>query len=198
MKLSFLTRGVWLALMLTGLVLAAGLDVADGQRIVRFTGSATNAKAGVDPEVKIDLLRWSTDEERADTAAALTESGTEGLGEALAAAPTLGYVWTAESAGYSVRYAHRLPDPAGGARVIVATDLPVGSRNPLIWEPLGPADAPPADFTVIELRLGAGGQGEGRVSFGTGVIVEGTDGTIALDGYQGAPVLLENVGEEDS
>ena len=119
------------------------------------------------------MLRWSTDAEREQVFNALSEKGKKEFLNVLAKQPTLGYVWTSESAGYSVRYANQTVAPDGGDRVIVATDKPLGSWNPQIWKATGTSSANGYEFTVIELRLnrrrGTGGgqvvalrQGNGR------------------------------------
>ena len=44
------------------------------------------------------------------------------LTNAIAKAPTIGYIWTDEATGYSIKlHAYRLPLPAGGERVVLAT-----------------------------------------------------------------------------
>ena len=73
------------------------------------------------------------------------------------------------------------------------TDRRLGAWNDL-WKPAGPA---PADyeFSVIEMRLNAGGAGEGKSSLTTKVVVDGTAKSFTLENYGGAPVLLAGVKE---
>jgi len=93
-------------------------------------------------------------------------------------------VWTAESVGYSIRYAHQIPLADGGERIILALDQSFGSRNPTLWE------SPPADdpYTIIELRLDPQGQGEGRSVLATAMAY-----AFGMDGYEAAEILLENL-----
>jgi hypothetical protein len=162
-----------------------------------FTGTAVNVTGAGDP-VQIDLLRWSTDAERQQFVAA-AEKGDKELQANLDKGQTLGYVWTSESAGYSVRYAYRDKSADGTERIIVATDRKLGSWNPQIWKPTGTAAGNDYPFSVLELRLTPKG-GEGKSSLLAKVAVDKTANTIALDGYAAAPVVLKNVrrGTRDS
>ena len=60
-------------------------------------GGAAALSAGAGVALKIDILRWSTDEEAAKLVATYKESGDKGWSEALRAAPSVGYVWAATS-----------------------------------------------------------------------------------------------------
>jgi len=58
------------------------------------------------------------------------------------------------------------------------------------------ADAGGDALTVIELRLNRAGIGEGKMSLATKVAAGQAAGTIALDNYETAPILLKNVKHE--
>src|SRR5262249_48873334 len=162
---------------------------------INFTAKSANvADSGV--PIKINIFRWSTDEERNPVVAALNpaakpatpaagERGARGgrggrgaaqldpddpaLAEVIAAqrggrggaggggrggrggrgggegeaakpadpiatltaaldkAPTVGFLWTNEVVGYSIKYAYRISLPDGGERIILATDRPLGT-----------------------------------------------------------------------
>jgi hypothetical protein len=47
------------------------------------------------------------------------------------------------------------------------------------------------DFTVIELRVDGKGLGEGKASLTTNVVVDAHAGTLALEDYAAAPLLLK-------
>ena len=74
------------------------------------------------------------------------------LALALKEAPTVGYLWSSEVAGYAVRYAGKTALPDGADRIILITDRRLGEANGLWRSPAqtGPA---PYDFSIIELRL---------------------------------------------
>jgi hypothetical protein len=194
---TILRRGPALALVLAWMAAASSLTVAQTQTkgpIERITATSVNVTGAGDP-LKIDLLRWSTDAEREQAVASLAKSEKD-LASALEKAPTLGYVWTSESAGYSIRFAHRLTSPDGGERIIIATDRPLGSWDPRIWKPTNSAGAPTYPFTVIELRFNRQGTGEGKASVLAKIIADNAAKTIALENYAAAPIVLKGVKRE--
>ena len=118
------------------------------------------------------------------------------LAAALGNAPTVGYLWSSEVAGYSLRYAVRLADPGGGTRIILITDRRLGATNDL-WKPAGPDAVTNYDFSIIELHLNSKGEGEGKTSLtGRLAVVSANNGaakTFALENYSALPVVLANV-----
>jgi hypothetical protein len=114
------------------------------------------------------------------------------LAAALQTAKTVGYIWTSEAAGYSLRYAYRIPQPDGGERIIFATERRLGAWNDL-WKPAGGAAVTNYDFSIVELRLNAKGEGEGRSSLTGKVTVDPTAKTIALENYSSLPVVFKDV-----
>jgi hypothetical protein len=113
------------------------------------------------------------------------------LATALEKAAPVGRLWSSEVAGYSIRYAVKIAMD-GGERIILITDRRLGAWNDR-WEPLtGRADQN-HEFSVIELRLNAQGQGEGKTSLTGKIAAEGAAKTLALEDYAGSPALLKNV-----
>ncbi len=197
----FLRRGTALALVVAGICAASiflGAEDPKKESIQHFTATAANVTGAPDP-LKIDLLRWSTDAERDQLSSAL-DKGEKDFAAALAKGQTQGYIWTSESAGYTVRYAYKIQGADGSTRIIVAAEKPLGSWNTQIWHPTGNAKGNSYDFTVVELRLPArrGLPGEGKTSLFAKVTVDKTAKTIALDGYAAAPVVLKNVKWENT
>jgi hypothetical protein len=117
------------------------------------------------------------------------------LAAALAQAPSVGYLWSSEVAGYALRYAVRLPQQ-DGERVILITDRRLGAWNEL-WKPVGStannAAATSYEFSVVELRLNPKGEGEGKISLNGTVALDRVQRTIALENYNALPVILKNV-----
>jgi len=117
------------------------------------------------------------------------------LAAALAQAPSVGYLWSSEVAGYALRYAVRLPQ-RDGERVILITDRRLGAWNEL-WKPVGStannAAATSYEFSVVELRLNPKGEGEGKISLNGTVALDSVQRTIALENYNALPVILKNV-----
>jgi hypothetical protein len=213
------------------------------QGAVNFTAKSANVKEAGMP-VRINLLRWSTDEERNSLVAAMNPTtpppaerggrgrgldpndpaladvvgagaapagrggrGRGGRGDAPAAppnpiasltaaigkAPTLGYIWTNEVVGYSIKYAYRMSMPDGGERIILATDRRLGGSS-LSWK-LTAAAATPTDydFTIFEIRLDSKGAGEGKTTLTTKVVVDNDAKTLALENYAGTPAIFQSV-----
>jgi hypothetical protein len=193
MNSNAIRRGPALAFVLAGIVAASVLTSAQTKTngpIERITGTSVNVTGAGDP-VRIDLLRWSTDAEREQLLSSLTKSEKE-LAAALEKAATLGYLWTSESAGYSLRYAYRVQMP-DGERLIFATDRRLGSWNPQLWKPVGSAPSPDYPFTLIELRFNRKGEGEGKASLTARITADAQAKTLALDNYAAAPVVLKGV-----
>jgi hypothetical protein len=122
-------------------------------------------------------------------AAPSTPDGT--LAAALQSADGVGYLWSSESVGYSLRYAHRISQPDGSVRIVLATDRRLGSYDGS-WTPATGVRNDYA-FSVIELRLNPAMQGEGKTSLTGTVSIDGGANTIALSDYPALPVTLKNV-----
>jgi hypothetical protein len=217
--------------------------------VVNFTAKSANVSESGTP-VRINLLRWSADEERnslvaamnpAAPATAAAERGARGgrggldpddpaladvgatpaargarggrgggarggRGDAPAAPPnpiasltaaigkaaTLGYIWTNEVVGYSIKYAYRTPLPNGGERIILATDRRLGGYTSS-WKPVAASTPTGYEFTVVEIRLDSKGLGEGKTSLTAKVVVDNDAKTIALDNYAATPPMLQSV-----
>ncbi|PYS46668.1 MAG: hypothetical protein DMG13_29475 [Acidobacteria bacterium] len=197
MSSNMIRRGPALAFVLAGIVAVSVLTDAQTKTtgpIEHITATSVNVTGAPDP-VKIDLLRWSTDAEREQLLSAFAKSEKE-LAAALEKAPTLGYVWTSESAGYSLRYAYRVQTPAG-ERLIFATDRRLGSWNPQLWKPVGNAAPSEYPFTLIELRFNRRGEGEGKTSLTAKIAADAQVKTLALDNYTAAPVVMKGAKREN-
>jgi hypothetical protein len=196
-----LRRGPALAFLVAGTLAASmfqGVQAQTKGTVENFRATTVNV-TGAPDELKIDLLRWSTDAEREQVFTALSDKGEKEFLTVLSKQPTLGYIWTSESAGYSVRYAYQISAPDSSERVIVATDKPLGSWNPQIWKPTGSATANSYDFTVIELRLNRRkGTGGGKSSLFAKVTADKAAKTIALDNYNAAAIVLKDVKAQKS
>src|SRR3989449_3862536 len=114
---TILRRGPALALVLAWMAGASLVIVAQTETkgpIERITATTVNVTGAGDP-LKIDLLRWSTDAEREQLVTSLAKSDKD-LPGALAKAPTLGFLWTSESACSFIRFSHHFTSPDGCER----------------------------------------------------------------------------------
>lgn len=227
-------------LALAGIV-AAPVPAAAQQAgpLETFRGTTTSDVSHPDIELRINVLRWTTDEDReailsllaaepaAEPAEPAAETATEPAGEpaAEAAEPeaepdaepvaeapadeeadlesalqelqTVGFIWTGGSLGYALKYAQRSEEPGGGERIVLVTGRPLGR-----WDGDGPwrgsdgSDPASELFTVVELRLGADGKGEGKLSVSGPIEVDPPNGSVALADYAAAAVHLRDVYRE--
>jgi hypothetical protein len=120
----------------------------------------------------------------------LTAEGT--LAAALQRATTVGYLWSSEVAGYAVRYAAKLTRPDGVERIILITSRRLGATNDL-WKPVAPGAPSTYDFSVIELRVNAKGEGEGKASLMGKVVPDSAAKVPGLEDYNALPVVFKNV-----
>jgi hypothetical protein len=119
------------------------------------------------------------------------------LKTALDKTPTVGYLWSSEVAGYSLRYAVRLPEQDGGERILLVTDRRLGAANDL-WKPVGPGTPTNYEFSLVELHVNSKGEGEGKISLTGKVAADTAAKAIALENYGALPVVLKNVKRQNS
>jgi hypothetical protein len=123
------------------------------------------------------------------------------LAGAIRRAPSIGYIWTNDVTGYSIKYAQRMPLPDGGERIVLAVDRRLGEHAAAWQLALAPpggdaAAAPPRTdypFTVLDIRLDAKGNGEAKTSLTSKVFVDKESGTLALENHASAPPILQKV-----
>jgi hypothetical protein len=182
-----------LAAVLAYLVITPVLSTAQAPaKSEKINATTANLTVGNGESLKINVLAWTPAAEREKMVAAFQEKGEDQLLEAMKSASSAGYIWTSETLGYTLRYAHKMPLPNGGERIILITDRPLGSWSRTAWKASATKDKE-AKLTVVEIRLNAQGRGEGKMSLAAGITAQDEGKTIALDNYAAAPVLLKNV-----
>jgi hypothetical protein len=181
-------RVLVLSLLLLGGVLHAQVKGP----IERYTATTANVNGAGEP-ISIELLKWSTDADRDRLLSVLAWYGDKEVAGAL---PTVGYLWTSAAAGYSIRYAYRIPAADGSQRIILLTDRKLGAWSPEAWKPTAAATADDRPFSVIELRVNRAGQGEGKTSLTTKTVMDPASKSIALDNYAAQPVILKGVAKK--
>jgi hypothetical protein len=129
---------------------------------------------------------------RGDAEAAKPPDPIATLTTALGKAPTVGYFWTNEVVGYSIKYAYRTPLPDGGERIILATDRRLGGGT-AGWKANATGAPTDYDFTLIEVRIDPKGVGEGKASLTSKVIFDSEAKTVALDNFAATPAILQGV-----
>jgi hypothetical protein len=171
----------------------AARSVEAAEAVAHYTATTVNINPGnraASDTLKIDLLRWSTDTERDQLLDAFKDEKT--FFEALKRQPSVGYIWTSASVGFSVRYAYRVPASGDAERIILITDRHLESGGPQAWTTAVKFSAPEYPYTLIELRMGQTG-GEGKMSIAGTVGADAAARTLALENYAGAPQMLKTV-----
>lgn len=151
-------------------------------------GAARGMGAGQGGLVQITINRWSTPEERQTLVDAFRQKGGDGLLAALQDLPSVGKLHTPNTLGWDIHYAIQKPSEDGGRRIIIATD-----RSITFWEASRSTRSADYSFTLVEMRLGANGKGEGRMSLATRVALSKDGKNVELENYGSDPVRLQNV-----
>jgi hypothetical protein len=160
----------------------------------RAVNQATGGAVGLQGVTQITIERWTTDAERqmllslVDTAT----PGEKGQRQLLTALqkikPRVGFMRTPNSPGWDLRYAVENTLPDGTRQIVIATDKPV--RFATVASDSEGVDYP---FTLIEMRMMAGGKGEGRMLSASAIAVK--NGRLELANYGNEPVRLTDITE---
>ena len=114
------------------------------------------------------------------------------LANALQETTTVGYLWSSENVGYALRYAARIANPDRSQRIILITDRRLGAVNQL-WNPTFSGDPNTYEFSVIELRLNAKDEGEGRASITGKIAPDPAAKIVTLENYDMLPAIFKDV-----
>jgi len=211
------------ALSLAAALLLAETPSANPNALMQLTAITANVSAP--DSVRIEILRWSTDDERERLMAAWdlkSSAATPGLDKgagkqgrgagkgrgptsessnnttpeaslarALNETTTVGYLWSSEVAGYALRYAGKVDAPDGSRRIILITRR-LGAVNQR-WNPTFQGTSNSYEFSVIELRLNAKGEGEGRASLVGKVAPDVAAQIVTLENYDALPAVFHTV-----
>ena len=110
--------------------------------------------------------------------------------QAIQRAPKLGYLWTNEPTGYSVKHASRTSQPDGSERVVIITEPRLGAYSSAWTMSTGtPTDYA---FTLLEFRINAK-TAEGKSSLTSKVVADPNTSQFALEDFSAAPVILTKV-----
>jgi hypothetical protein len=153
-----------------------------------FTAAAINMNRGSAGSIEIQVDRWSSDLQRDKLLAALLRKGADKLLDTLQDMPVVGRFNAPGHLAIDIRFARHTPGEDGGERVVLVTDRRIGF--------LEAANQPRSidyPFTVIDLKLNAEGEGDGRMSIATKVIVNKEKNMITLENLDLQPVLLTQV-----
>jgi hypothetical protein len=186
--------GISLALlMVLGSVVSANTAPVE-----RFSFARPPApESTIDSKERLNIVidRWSSDAERDRMLGVIAEKGNAKLLDAFSDVSRIGTLHWPGGLEYAVRYARRVARPDGGADVVLVVERPLWAW----WDAdlAKNAVSPDHPFTVVQLRLGKDGKGEGRVSFGAPFASDKIAGVVITD-LTKAPALLTDVRRENS
>lgn len=179
----------WMAAVAAALVPAPA--AAADKALERFTAFAVQmgrTRGSATASVDIVIERWSTPQERDRMTAALKEKGSDGLlDEMRKVDDRVGYIRSGGGLGYPLRFAHQTQLASGGRRLVLGTDRPVRfleSRSSLY------------PFMIIDIRMGADGEGQGKLLPLARVKVH-PDDVVEFEDYSIEPVRLTRVRRVD-
>ena len=108
---------------------------------------------------------------------------------ALGRAPTIGYIWTNDITGYSIKYGWHSTLPDGSERIVLASDRRLGAYTGE-WKTAASGQETDYTFTLIELHVAPTGGLEGKTSLTQKVVVDGDVKSVVLDNYPAGTVTL--------
>jgi len=138
--------------------------------------------------VDIAVRRWSTEVEKDRFARTLLDRGCIALSGVLRTAPIVGEFRTPVTMPSDLQFAWQEPVEDGGRRIILVAGRAMG-----IWKDATWLEPPAETFTVVEIRLNADDEGEGKVATGGDIVVNRSLDLIELGNYDSEPVRLAHV-----
>ena len=157
MKSSRTHRTTYAVAAFVGAIALATLAEAEDRPVPDTYLAVTAHMTPADVELKADVLRWSSEDERKAVIAALQSE--EDPAAALSALPTVGVVWRSGSAvGHSIKYAQRA-DTADGQRITLVTDKTIGATSFVPWKADNPVTDATLDYSVVEMTVGDSSRG---------------------------------------
>jgi hypothetical protein len=157
-------------------------------RITSWAVNMSNIATGSNAIVYITIDRWSTEAERQGLMTTFFEKGPDKLLDAVQDTKPVGRIRFPNTLGYDLRFARHFPGEDGGDRFVIMTDRRIGfaeaSNQPRT------IDYP---FTLIEIRVGKDGKGEGKMSVATKITFNKKHNSVELENYSSEPVRLTNV-----
>jgi hypothetical protein len=172
------------------------------ERLVGVAVNFTEKRLEREGPVDIVIEHWSTDEERRDIGAAIGAehdpahllNGLQIVKRRVGFILSAGLQTTGSRArlrrAYNIEFAQEINTPAG-RRIIVALDQHWGPG-----EPTRDFRSSNAEFTLIDVRLGADGKGVGKLVPADSVRFDSKTMSFEVEGYASQPVRLADVTSE--
>jgi hypothetical protein len=175
-----------------------GLPAPTTKEPLRFTAILQTQGADMGHMGRADIVieRWTPDSERKSLVDLLAgtsfkSGGQDKLLRALQnVKPRTGYIRTPNSLGWDLKYARDFVQADGTRQIVIATDKPVS-----FGAAFAGAESLDYPFTLIEMRMGAGNKGEGKMLARTAVGTK--DGHLQLENYGDEPIKLTEITLEE-
>ena len=162
-------------------------DKPEALRLRAFAVDLNNAARTRALDIVIE--RWSTPEEIKNFQGASIEGGDDALLRAMQKTkPRCGYVRTEASIPWDLYLATETPLPGGARRIVVASDRPVSFS-----EAANPSNLSDYRFSLVEIRLGPDGKGEGKAIPYAQMSYDKDTHTFEVENYETLPVRLTQV-----
>jgi len=168
--------------------------------VERLVATAVSTDPGGAAAGRIDITieRWSTDDERESVRRSVADKNPATAIEALGKVfQRVGVVQIPGQLGAGARartrrarnlkYAHEVKT-ANGRQIVLATDMYMG-----LGEAAKNFRSNQAEFTLIDIRLGPDGKGEGKVAPAANVGYNKTTQTVEIENYGSQPVRLRDI-----
>jgi hypothetical protein len=171
------------------LLVVVSLPVSAQNVKERFTGFAVNLDGAVNTgTVDFTIERWSTDAERSKLLSLIPQEhkDPQPLVRALQDMPSVGSIRTPQTLAWTLRYARQFKMDEGGRRIVLVTDRPIGFR-----EARNQTRSMDYPFTVLEIRLNAKDEGEGKIFGGTKLYVENNE--LVVENWGTQPTRFNNI-----
>ena len=154
-----------------------------------FTGFAINMNGAANTAtVDFTIERWSTDAERTKLLSLIPaeHKDPQPLVRALQDMKSVGSIRTPQTLRWELRYARQFKTDEGGRRIILVTDRPIGFR-----EAANSNRSMDYPFTILEIRLNAKDEGEGKIFGGSKLYVE--KGELVVENWGTQPTRFNNI-----
>lgn len=172
------------------LAIVCAVPVLSAQNVKeKFTGFAINMNGAANTAtIDFTIERWSTDAERTKLLSLIpTEhKDPQPLVRALQDMPKVGSIRTPQTLAWDLRYAREFKSDEGGRRIVLVTDRPIGFR-----EAANSNRSMDYPFTILEIRLNAKDEGEGKIFSGSKIYVE--KGELVVENWGTQPTRFNNI-----
>jgi len=135
-----------------GMVLLCGLVAilarpAAAEALFTLKGKTPETQLASEADIRVSVLGW-TEAAKAKAIANQYAQAADQLAAFLAKQETEGYLFTAESVGYSIKYAWQADEP-DGKHMVLAIMPALKTHNPYMWKQAAPANP---GYTLLDLQ----------------------------------------------